>query len=105
MLKEWLNRHFHRQEKFEQVAKELDLSYARKDEYGLIEYMRDFRLFRLGGSKKITNILTKEKTTFDDPELHVFDYSYETGSNDDTSTYSQTVFFLQSKELALPQLL
>jgi len=103
MLKEWINRNFKRQEIMEGVAKELGLSYAKKDEFGLIGYMRDFKLFDKGSGKKIKNILQKEKQEFEDVDIRVFDYYYIVSTGKSSVTYSQTVFFLQTKKLSLPQ--
>ncbi|MEM1319743.1 MAG: hypothetical protein AAGG75_05765 [Bacteroidota bacterium] len=86
------------------VAYELDLNFTASDEYGLIALLRDFALFRRGHSKKIYNIL-HQKDEWHQSKLHLFDYKYVIGGGNNTRVLRQTVFFLQSKQLGLPQFL
>jgi len=100
MLKEWINRNFGRTEKLKNLALEMDMSFSEKDEWGLLNLLKGFRLFH-GGD--INNIL-KEKEGFYDADIRIFDYHYTTGSGKSSTTYEQTVFFIQTKKLNLPEL-
>ena len=99
MLKEWINRNFGRTEKFKKLSLEMDMSFSEKDEWGLLNLLKGFQLFHKGD---ITNIL-KEKEGFYDSDIRIFDYKYTKGSGDSSSTHKQTVFFIQSKKLNLPE--
>jgi len=87
---------------FEKIAKEHRLFYSYKDEFGLIKLLRDFQLFRNFSSNKITNILG-EKTKFRESNFNVFDFEYRIFNGEQEEMSTQTVFFAQSKQLALPQ--
>lgn len=86
---------------FEKIAKEFGLSYSYKDEFGLVNLLKDFDLFRKFSSKRITNIL-EEKTEAYKSNFRVFDFEYRLPSLEEEEIYTQTVFFVQSKKLALP---
>ena len=98
----WQNYFRKRSNSFIDLAEELAWDYSPKDEYGLINLMRDFKLFRRGHSRKIKNILS-----FKDEEkgidLRVFDYQYTISAGNSHRRVSQSVFFIQSKTLELPQ--
>lgn len=81
------------------LAKRFDLNYFEKDEYGLRSLLKDFRLFKKGYRRRITNIL-REKKGLKEATVIVFDYQYKLINGN--STYEQTVFFVQSKALDLP---
>jgi hypothetical protein len=76
--------------------------YHEKDDWGLINLLKDFRLFRKGGSKRFRNMLIDRDPgrTFD---FRVFDYAYTISTGKSSATYTQTVFFVQSKNLGLPE--
>ncbi len=86
------------------VATSLGMSYRAKDEYGTRKLLGDFELFKRGGRKKVTNLMKK---TEEDLELNtnIFDYQYTVSTGKSAVTLRQTVFFVQSKQLALPQFL
>lgn len=86
------------------VASHLGMSYRAKDEYGTRKLLGDFQLFRRGGRKKVTNLMKKKETDFD-LETNIFDYQYTVSTGNSAATFRQTVFFVQSKQLALPQFL
>lgn len=87
-----------------QTAFSLQMDFEEKDEYGMIALLRDFQLFKQGGSKKITNILTK-KTGLLEEKISIFDYKYTISTGKSARTFQQTVFFIQSKKLAMPEML
>lgn len=77
------------------------MSFSEEDEYGLLGLLEDFQLFNAGRRQKISNILRKEDS-FGDFDLRIFDFEYTRGKK---RVHRQSVFFVQSKELSLPQLL
>lgn len=85
----------------QELASQLEMSYAEKEEWGLIALLKDFKLFRVGGAQKITNILSK-KDEWLETETHVFDYQYTVSTGKSSVSFKQTVFFVNSKKLGLP---
>ncbi|MFK7980720.1 MAG: hypothetical protein AB8G86_12115 [Saprospiraceae bacterium] len=102
MLESWFSSKSHRTEQLERIAKELELSFAAKDEFGLINLLKDFKLFRRGGRKRITNILGEKEESLEG-DFRVFDYRYTISTGKSSRTFRQTVFFVQSKKLGLPE--
>ena len=82
------------------VAAALGLEFAPTDETGLQAGFAGFKLFEHGSGRTVKNIAYGR---VDDAEVMVFDYSYTTGSGKNRSTHSQTVAFLQSDALDLPE--
>lgn len=93
-----------RTEPLRQAARSLGMKFEEKDEYHLIALLRDFELFNKGSNKKITNILSKSIEVLEE-KVTIFDYAYTEEGNDYNETISQTVFFVQSKKLAMPEML
>lgn len=93
-----------RVEQFKRIAYELDMTYQPKDEWGLINLLEDFKLFQRGGRKRIEHILL-HKDAMLETETRIFDYRYTISTGKSSRTYKQTVFFMQSKKLGLPQFL
>jgi hypothetical protein len=93
-----------RTEQLRAVAFELEMDFEEKDEFGMIALLRDFKLFKIGGSKKITNILSKTSGLMEE-KINVFDYRYTVSTGKSSHTFHQSVFFIQSKQLAMPQML
>ena len=102
MLEKWLARSAYRSGQMKDIAKQLGLSYERKDEFGLINLLKDFKLFSRGRQKTITNIIGKKSDLFE-IDYRVFDYKYTIQAGKNSRTFRQTVFFVQSKKLGLPQ--
>lgn len=108
--KKRFNSGYNREMEVAKIAAELNLSYTQKDEFGLINLLKDFRLFKMGGRKRnISNIFGK-KSDLHEVDLSIFDFEYtgfRTGKKGvqlaSLDTYRQTVFFAQSKKLALPK--
>ena len=100
----WFNKGKKRTETMEQLAKELEMSFKAKDEYGLKNLLKDFNIAKRGHSNKIKNILQKkeEEQGFD---IRIFDYHYIIQAGSTAVPVSHTVFFVQSKKLELPQFL
>ena len=91
-----------REQQLRYVASRLNMSFSPDDEYGLLSLLDGFQLFNIGRRKKISNILRREED-FGEMDLRIFDYEYARGKS--KRRHRQTVFFIQSKQLGLPQML
>jgi hypothetical protein len=96
-----MSSHLLRNRQFRRVASKLDMDYTYQDEWGLQPLLRDFRLFRRGWRGKIHHVLTQQ-ASLNEWRTHIFDYRYLKWSGKHTRRVEQTVFFLESKELGLP---
>lgn len=86
------------------VAGELELDFSERDEWGMRSLLGDFELFQKGHRRKITNILSKTSGLMEE-KVNIFDYQFTISTGKSSRTYYQTVFFMQSKELELPEML
>jgi hypothetical protein len=77
------------------------MEYTAKDEWGLLNMLTDFRLFKRGYGKRITNVLSIKDSMYDS-QVRVFDYKFIVGGGNSTRRISQTVFLVDSKKLGLP---
>lgn len=93
-----------RTQQLRHVAFHLDMDFQATDEWGIINYLRDFQLFRTGRSKRISNVIHK-KDDWLDMETYIFDYRFLKGKGKHRSQRNQTVFFVQSKKMGLPHFL
>lgn len=93
-----------RTEQLRSVAHELGMEFTPREEYGLIGLLRDFKLFESGGKKQITNLMTKSSPMMED-RFHLFDYKYIVSTGKTTVSFNQTVFFINSKQLSMPEML
>ena len=82
------------------VAAGMGLEFAETDETGLQSGFSGFMLFGHGRSRTIKNVAYGG---VGDSAVMLFDYSYTTGSGKNSSTHPQTVAFLQSDGLDLPE--
>lgn len=85
---------------YQVLANQLNLKYEPQNEFGLIKQLSDFGLFKIGSSQKILNVLIEK--TFDS-ENYLFDYQYVVSTGKSAVRFEQTVFFINSKQLSLPQ--
>ncbi|MEM9888721.1 MAG: hypothetical protein AAF849_22690 [Bacteroidota bacterium] len=92
----------HRTRKLEQVTQELEMSFEAKDDWGLLDLLGDFRLFKKGFGRRITNIISKEDG-LSELKVKIFDYRYVISTGNSSRRFKQSVLFLQSKELGLPE--
>ena len=83
------------------MASNLDMEYTAKDEWGVLNLLTDFRLFRRGYAKRVKNILVSKDEEFDSI-FRIFDYHFVVGAGNSTRRLRQTVFFIDSKQLGLP---
>ena len=86
------------------LAVKMDMDFEQEDEYGLLELLRDFKLFRKGRKKKIYNVM-RSVDEWMETDIKVFDYHYLVGKNRQRNYKRQTVFFVKSKALGLPELM
>lgn len=91
-----------RGQQLQQIAGQLEMDYTYGDEWGLVRSLRDFQLFRKGRGRKISHLLFR-KDDWLESTVRIFDYQYKTGKNG--RKHHQTVFFVESKKLGLPQFL
>lgn len=91
-----------RSRQLKNVAYELELQYIPEATEILLPFLLDFKLFDRGKSKRIRNVLYQEHPMLEF-RLHIFDYHFRMGSGNTQHDYKQTVFFLRSKKLGLPQ--
>lgn len=85
---------------FQVLANQLNLKYESQNDFGLIKQLSDFGLFKYGSSQKISNLLTEKAF---DSENYLFDYQYVVSTGKSAVRFEQTVFFVNSKQLSLPQ--
>lgn len=81
------------------LAHELEGRFLEREETGLLELIRDFKIFARGVGKKIYNII---EFVDGDVKLYVFDYKYDRRSQNSKKTFRQTILFINSKKLGLP---
>jgi hypothetical protein len=82
------------------IASELNLKFTDLNDTGMHAQLSEFKLFDFGSSPKISNIMTESMLN---SENYVFDYEYVVSTGKSSKIYKQTVFFINSKELSLPQ--
>lgn len=88
----------------EDVSNWIKMRYEVQDEWGLLSKLLDFDLFQRGRQKTIFNLM-QWKDAFMEEQIYVFDYAYTRGSGKSKTRHLQTVFFMDSKHLGLPEFL
>ncbi len=86
--------------KMHSVSSELNLKFTDKNDTGMHQQLSEFKLFDFGASRKITNVMTESMLN---SENHVLDYEYVVSTGKSSKIFKQTVLFINSKELSLPQ--
>jgi hypothetical protein len=86
----------------EEVASKMGMTFVKEDEWGLRHRLKDFGLFKEGHSRTIFNLMQR-KDAFLEEEFNIFDYKYTISANNYQKTFYQTVFFIKSHHLALPE--
>lgn len=89
-----------RVEKYKSLCGANDLTYLDIDEFGVKSLLAPFELFQNRG--KIRN-LSHRKSPSMESEISVFDYKYKVSTGKSTVTFDQTIFFINSKQLGLPE--
>lgn len=83
------------------VAFNLKMSFQEKDNWKLHHLLEDFKLFRVGGRREISNLMYRSAPMLDS-EVYIFDYRFVVSTGKSAKTFNQTVFFVHSKKLGLP---
>jgi hypothetical protein len=89
-----------RKEKYKAICGAQGLKFQDQDEFGTKAYLKSFRLFKHTHGK-IRNLSQKKSHSLDE-EISLFDYKYTISTGKSSATYDQTVFFVNSKNLGLP---
>ena len=90
-----------RKEKYKWLCGANDMLFLDTDEFGTKSYLKHFELFRASNGK-IRNLCQKKSATYDF-EVNLFDYKYTVSTGKTYHTFDQTVFFVNSKQLGLPE--
>ena len=88
-----------RTEQFALISAELKLNFFPKGSTSLFERLKPFHLFSKGWSRKIKNLMEGEA---DKVELAIFDYQYTTHGGQHPQTHRQSLLFIRSPILNLP---
>ena len=99
--------HPYRSRNMAELAHRLGFSFSDEDDFGLMPQLRDFRLFAEGRNRRIKRVLRHQHGLMDF-DISIFDYSYTKWSGSKSNKAKQeyqTVFFIQSQQLSLPELL
>ncbi len=96
MKKRWTGNGAYRKIQLEKIANTTQFSYTSEDEFGLINLLKDFRLFKKGIRKTIVNMV-RDKTASYESDFYVFDYHYKIYHDEDVLNFSQTVFLHNRK--------
>lgn len=91
-----------RKEGMQKLSYDIDLDFIGDEEWGMLNRLEGFKLFKKGGRKKIFNLMQR-KGPFLDEQISLFDYRYIISTGKTTKKFYTTVFFLQSKSLGLPE--
>ncbi len=94
----------HKQEKertakIGQLATSMGLEFRPLGDLELSQRLGILQLFKLGHSRKLTNLLTGET---DECRISIFDYRYTTGGGKSSHTTQLTIAALESKRLRIP---
>ena len=96
--------HPYRQRNLIALARKLNFTFHEEDDYGLLGQLSDFKLFQAGHSKCVERIMRRQDGLMEF-DISIFDYSYKKwGGSSSNATQYQTVFFVQSARLGLPQM-
>ena len=88
-----------RTEQFALISAELKLNFFPKGSTSLFERLKPFHLFSKGRSRKIKNLMEGEANKV---ELAIFDYQYTTHGGQHPQTHRQSLLFIRSPKLNLP---
>lgn len=86
------------------IAKQFKMEFHLEDPYGTEVLLYDFHLFKRGRNRELTNLL-RYVDEFMEVDIRIFDYKYTRGYGKNRRSYYQTVFFVKSKFLSLPEML
>lgn len=92
-----------RGQELKKIAYDLGMEYSPEDEYDLPDQLRDFRLFRRGMRKRVSHVLRRQEELME-YDIRVFDYRYLKWMGKAAKRFDQTVFYLHSTKLGLPEM-
>jgi len=87
---------------FKRLAFDHDYTFVGDTDNSLIRLLSCFKLFKAGSSRTVENLIQKQDGMMQE-KLSVFDYSYVVSTGKSTVKFNQTVFFVDSKMLQLPE--
>jgi len=90
-----------RHEKISQVAREMGFHYDAMEDFGLTHLLADFQLMKIGGSRKVRNLMWQDDSRRD-VRARIFDYQYTIHAGNTHHVHRQSVFFIHSQSLGLP---
>ncbi len=91
-----------RETAIQRLSMELDLEFIGNDEFKDIALLNTFRVYKnTSGSRKIVNMVQRQDGMLES-RMTVFDMTWVVYTGKSAVRYSQTMFFIQSKKLALP---
>ena len=86
------------------VAYKMNMEYRYTDDWGMLHQLQDFRLMRRGFRGRIRHTLRQQQGLMTS-NLCIFDYRYLVWAGKTTRRIEQTVFFIESRQLSLPEFL
>ncbi len=98
--------HPYRSRNLVELGRRLGFSFSEVDDFGLLNQINEFKLFGEGSDRKIERVLRHQHGLMDF-DIAIFDYSYArwSGANGEyDKRIHQTVFFIQSQQLGLPEM-
>jgi hypothetical protein len=95
---------YDRKNELKALSSKLGMEFSEKDEFKLINRLGSFQLFRKGTFRKISNLMAMDDDWLES-RYAIFDYRYTIQQGKTSRTFHQTVFFMDSKKLGLPQFL
>jgi len=88
---------------FQELAKQMGLGFMEKDTDKISTYLRDISIFKRGKpDRRVNNIILKE-SELPLENIYFFDYHYVVSTGNSTAIFDQTIFFVQTKHLSLPE--
>ncbi|MBK7466340.1 MAG: hypothetical protein IPJ43_05700 [Saprospiraceae bacterium] len=89
----------HRTDEIKSKAALLNMNYSEKDEYGILNQLKEFKLIKDHGGE-IYNVLSNH-----DPisKHYFFDYKYTVSTGKSSTTFKQSVNFFNCKALSIPE--
>lgn len=90
-----------RKEKYKNLCHINGLQFLDKDEFGTKAYLQGFELFRIS-TGEIRNLSQKKSPSLSE-EISIFDFKYVIYTGKSSHVFDQTVYFVNSKHLGLPE--
>ncbi len=90
-----------RKKAIKEMTESADMNFLHKDEYGLINYFKDFKLLKSGMSESVRNLAVSPGDPLDG-QHGFFDYRYMIQAGTTPLIFDQTVFFIIDKGVMIP---